>query len=57
MKYRHKQTSCAEIIGKDYAACSDYDVVACFDMVVLACLGKNNKDGFDGYPLHPHPLG
>ena len=36
--------------------CCDDDLVACLDGVFFACLDKNNKDDFDGYFLHAHPL-
>ena len=30
--------------------------VACLDKGVFTYLDKNNKDNFDGYFLHEHPL-
>ena len=43
-------------MDKDEVACCDEDVSACFEEGVPACLDKNNKDDFDVYFIHEHPL-
>ena len=36
--------------------CGDEDAVELLDEDVLACLDNNDKDNFDVYFLHTHPL-
>ena len=43
-------------LDKDEVKCCDEDMVACLDEGVLAFLDKNNKDDFDVYFIHEHPL-
>ena len=43
-------------LDKDEVECCDEDLLACFDEGALKCLDKNNKDDFDEYFLHAHPL-
>ena len=45
-----------ECLDKYEVACSDEDEVACLDEGMLLCLDKNNKDDFNVYFLHAHPL-
>ena len=45
-----------ELLDKYEVACCDDDVVACFDKGVLKWFDNNNKDDFDGYFIHAHPL-
>ena len=56
MQYGHKKSGVVECLDKYEVACCDEDVVACFDEGVLALLYNNNKDNFDEYFLHAHPL-
>ena len=44
-------------LDKYEVACGNEDVVAWLDEGVLVWLDDNNKDGFDIYFLHSHPLG
>ena len=48
--------SLVQFLDKYEMVCCDEDVVACLDEGVLPCLDNNNKDDFDVYFIHEHPL-